>query len=115
MFRALKAGHAICYEPGAVLSHEHRATREDALQQAEDWGTGFGAFLARTGTAYPEERLYAGLLRNWLLVSHYGRRVIASYFDRAIPREMVLRTIRGLRRGPAAYRESLRPNAAPRG
>lgn len=116
LFRALKAGHAVCYDPAVWLRHEHRSSRAAAREQAEAWGTGFGAYLARTAAAYAEERHGVRLARV-LLFAHYGWRAIRSLGDRGIPRDLLVRNVRGFLRGAGRYREAARhapPPAAPR-
>lgn len=113
LFRALKAGFALCYEPAAVVRHEHRSTRDAALEQVEHWGTGLGAYLARTARAYPEERWATRSLMAWLLLAHYGRRAAWSLVDRRFARDMLVRDVRGLLRGAERYREAARNAPAP--
>lgn len=107
IFRLLKAGHAACYDPAAVVRHEHRATLEDATSQVEGWGTGLGAYLARTAAAYPEERTAARLLLAWLGVSWYGRRALASLFAPSVPRMLLRADMRGILRGGSRYAETV--------
>lgn len=113
MFRAIKAGHAVCYEPAIILRHEHRATLDAAIEQAGQWGCGLGAYLARTAAAYPEERLAARVLTAWLLAAWYGRRGAWSWVHPSLPRRMLWSDVRGLLRGARRYRESARNAPAP--
>jgi GT2 family glycosyltransferase len=43
--RVIAAGHALCYEPSAVVWHRHRADDDALLVQARGYGLGLGAWL----------------------------------------------------------------------
>ncbi|MDY7101846.1 MAG: glycosyltransferase [Actinomycetota bacterium] len=45
--RVLLAGHALAYEPAAVVWHHHRATPEDLRRQMWGYGVGCAAYLAK--------------------------------------------------------------------
>jgi O-antigen biosynthesis protein len=64
LFRLLKAGWAIRYEPRAVVRHRHRRTLDELYSQMSDTGVAFSASLRRSARLYPEER--GALLRLWL-------------------------------------------------
>jgi hypothetical protein len=44
--RVIRAGHAIAYQPSAVVWHWHRRELDDLSRQVRDYGTGLGAYLA---------------------------------------------------------------------
>lgn len=117
LFRVLKSGAAVLYEPAALVRHTHRHTLEALLQQMESWGTGMRAYLARTARAYPEERWSTAALRYWLYATWWLRRVALSYVHADFPRSMLWRELHGSLAGARLYREAARqtePPAAPR-
>ncbi len=113
LFRAIKTGHAVCYEPAAVLRHEHRATIAAAADQLAHWGCGLGAYLERTGAAYHEERVASRGLLAWLLASWYARRAALSLVRPDFPLSLLASDVRGLLRGGARYREGVQNAPAP--
>jgi GT2 family glycosyltransferase len=64
LFRLLKAGRAIRYEPRAVVRHRHRRTLDELYSQMSDTGVAFSASLRQSVRLHPEER--KALLRLWL-------------------------------------------------
>lgn len=113
LFRAIKAGHAVGYEPAAGLRHAHRESLAAVLDQVESWGTGMRAYLERTATAYPEERAAARSLLLWLGSAFYTRRLVESLVRPSFPRALLWRDLRGLRQGAARYHESATGRPAP--
>lgn len=113
LFRAIKAGHAVGYEPAAGLAHAHRESLDAVLAQVESWGTGMRAYLERTATAYPEERAAARALLFWLGSAFYARRIVESFVRPTFPRSLLWRDLRGLRQGAARYHESAAGRPAP--
>jgi O-antigen biosynthesis protein len=65
LFRVIKAGHALVYEPRALVRHRHRSQLAELQRQIADHGVGFSAYLIRTGLAYPDERLGLACLEAW--------------------------------------------------
>jgi GT2 family glycosyltransferase len=116
LFRTLKAGGLLVYEPAAVVRHVHRPGFDGLLAQIESWGTGMRAYLARTSRAYPEERRAAISLHLWLLAAWTVRRVAWSLVRAGVPTAVHFRELRGSVRGGAIYRASRSggPLAAPR-
>jgi GT2 family glycosyltransferase len=47
LHRVLAAGYRVCFDPAAFLLHRHGESGESAERTAENWGTGFFAFLSR--------------------------------------------------------------------
>jgi hypothetical protein len=69
-FRVLKEGGVLLYEPGAIARHRHRRSKSELRIQWTDWGSGFIAYLLRSGLAYPDERsafIRKGLWFYWWL------------------------------------------------
>jgi hypothetical protein len=64
-FRVLKEGHALVYEPRALVRHRHRRTMAELRRQMTDHGTGFSAYVVRSMTAYPDERVAFARLAAW--------------------------------------------------
>jgi GT2 family glycosyltransferase len=54
--RLLRAGHAVAYEPGAIVWHEHPDGRPRLRRQVYRYGVGLGAMLAKQLVAGPERR-----------------------------------------------------------
>jgi O-antigen biosynthesis protein len=65
LFRVIKAGHALVYEPRALVRHRHRSQLVELQRQIADHGVGFSAYLIRAALAYPEERLGLACLEAW--------------------------------------------------
>jgi GT2 family glycosyltransferase len=59
--RVLAAGHALVYQPEALVWHHHRERQEDLEAQAFGYGAGLGAYL--TAAVAREPRLLPALLR----------------------------------------------------
>jgi GT2 family glycosyltransferase len=60
-FEILTAGHALAYQPGAVIWHRHRRTRDAVAAQAFGYGAGVSAYL--TGAVARDPRRLPELLR----------------------------------------------------
>jgi GT2 family glycosyltransferase len=52
-YRVLRAGHALVYEPRALVFHRHRRDRRALRHQYWTWGTSFMAFLHKTYRSDP--------------------------------------------------------------
>jgi glycosyltransferase involved in cell wall biosynthesis len=110
-FRVLEAGHALVYEPAALVRHRHRRDYAALRTQLTNHGTGFYAYLVRTMQAYPAERL--AMLRLgvwWLWWWNLRRAVRAVVRPRAFPLDLVMAELKGsflgLRRYAAARRHA---------
>ena len=79
LFRLLKSGYALVYEPSAIVRHRHRSDDDGLKKQIASWGTGFYAYLVRTALVYPEERIGALRFGLWHFWKRYIRRGIDSY------------------------------------
>jgi GT2 family glycosyltransferase len=102
--RCLRAGHALCYEPAALVWHEHRADERELRQQMYGYGKGLSAYLSKYACSRrtaPEllARVPRGL-RHLRALGERPRRVdVPADFARAMRRAET----RGLLAGPFAY------------
>ncbi|MFE0652268.1 glycosyltransferase [Streptomyces sp. NPDC059534] len=122
-FRVLARGRSLAYEPGAIVWHRHRRTREALEAQAFGYGAGFGAYLA--GALVHEPRMLPALLRR---LPGGVRYALARSRERAgpgtgtggTPTRIARLELRGLLYGPFGYLRSrheerlLRRRSAPR-
>ncbi|HSP88766.1 MAG TPA: glycosyltransferase, partial [Ignavibacteriaceae bacterium] len=56
LFRIIKFGYTLKYEPNALVFHRHRNEFKKLKKQFTDHGTGFYSFIVRNFKAFPEER-----------------------------------------------------------
>ena len=77
-FRVLKAGHALFYEPDAVVRHRHRSDPKSLRYQIEGWGSGFFAFAIRAAEAFPDERAGFREVTRWWLRYWFLKRLVKS-------------------------------------
>lgn len=111
-FRVLKEGHALLYEPNAIVRHRHRRTLPELHRQIADHGISFSAYVVRSGLAYPEERLAFARLACWW----YAKTAFRVLFPKTAPapalRALGIAELRGcltgLGRYPAARRAAAR-------
>ncbi len=111
-FRVMQAGYTLAYEPDAIVRHRHRRETAALDRQLAAWGSGFFAYLARSWTAYPGERLaFAAVGGRWL-GRWVVRRGMASLVSPARhPWRLALAELRGAARAPAAWRRARREAA----
>ena len=64
-FRVLKEGHALLYEPRAIVRHRHRRSIEELRRQVADHGVSFASYVVRSVLAYPGERGAFARLAGW--------------------------------------------------
>ena len=108
-FRVLKTGHALAYEPAAIVRHRHRRDYAALRTQLTNNGTGFYSYLARTAREYPEERLAMIRLGVWWFSWWNVRRLLRAVVrPRAFPRDLVLAELKGSLRGVGRYSASRR-------
>ena len=111
-FRLMHEGHTLAYEPDAIVRHRHRRDQASLERQIAGWGSAFFAYVARSWTAYPAERLaFATIGARW-----FGRWVVrrglASLVSPARhPWRLALAELGGAARGPAAWRRARREAA----
>jgi hypothetical protein len=104
-FRVLKHGHALVYEPAALVRHRHRRTYAELRAQIANNGVGFFAYLARTARAYPGERAEVVRLGAWWLWWWNLRRLAVAAIGRgAVPLDLVVAELRGSISGLSRYR-----------
>lgn len=77
-FRVLKAGHALFYEPDAVVRHRHRSDPAGLRYQIEGWGSGFFAFVFRAQAAFPDERAGFREVTRWWVRYWFVRRLVKA-------------------------------------
>jgi glycosyltransferase involved in cell wall biosynthesis len=103
--RVLKEGHALVYEPAAIVRHRHRRSYAELRTQIADNGVGFYAYLARTARWYPDERLSVLRLGVWWLWWWNVRRFIAAMLGRGrVPLDLVVAELKGSLIGVTRYR-----------
>lgn len=110
-FRVLRSGHALVYEPAALVRHRHRRDYPSLKTQITNNGIGFYAYLVRTARAYPDERRAVIALGVWWLWWWNARRLFASFVRTGrIPRDLIVAELKGsftgLRRYAAARRRA---------
>lgn len=103
--RVLKHGHALVYEPAAIVRHRHRRSYAELRRQIANNGVGFYAYLVRTARAYPEERGPVVRLAIWWLWWWNVRRLIAGLFRRGnVPLDLIIAELSGSLAGLSRYR-----------
>lgn len=102
-------GHAVGFEPAAVVHHTHR--REDAAleNQIEGYGVGYGALL--TALVLEDPRHLGRMLATAgcairVMVSGYRRKLASSQQANARTRELARLELRGMAAGPVIYLRS---------
>jgi glycosyltransferase involved in cell wall biosynthesis len=103
--RALKTGHALVYEPAAMVRHRHRRTYTELRAQITNNGVGFYAYLVRTARAYPDERASVIRLGVWWLWWWNLRRLLRGCVTRGrVPLDLVVAELKGSFVGLSRYR-----------
>jgi Glycosyl transferase family 2 len=102
-------GHAIGFEPAAIVHHTHR--REDAAleRQIEGYGVGYGALLTALVLEDPRHlgRMLATAGRAVrMMVSGYRRKLASSQQANPRTRELARLELRGMAAGPVIYLRS---------
>ena len=98
-FRVLAHGHAMVYEPRAIIRHRHRRDLAGVERQISGWGTGMYAFLTRAVVAFP---------RAWWVIALLGAYGFADLLrmlarPAGLPRRLVFTQLRGALAGPFRY------------
>lgn len=94
--RVLKTGHALVYEPTAMVRHRHRRSYEDLRTQITNNGVGFYAYLVRTARTYPEDRAAVARLGLWWMWWWNARRLGRSLLrPSAFPMDLIVAEIKG--------------------
>lgn len=90
-FRVLKGGHALVYEPRAMVRHRHRREYPRLRKQLADNSIGLYSYLVRTALAYPDARLAVLWFAAWWFWRWNVRRLLASFVRPPdVPRELIL-------------------------
>jgi O-antigen biosynthesis protein len=112
-FRVLKAGHALVYEPAALVRHRHRREYAALRTQLANNGIGFYAYLVRTAQAYPDERGDVVRLALWWMWWWNVRRLLRSFVGRSsLPRDLIVAELKGALEGLRRYSTSRRHAAS---
>jgi GT2 family glycosyltransferase len=102
-FRVLKAGHALVYEPQAVVRHRHRRTMAELRAQMSDNGIGFSAYLLRGALTYADERWSFARLGAWWLLKALYRSIRPRTLPRGTMRRLALDEFGGSLIGSIRY------------
>lgn len=116
-FRVLKEGHALAYEPRAIVRHRHRRSMDELRRQIEDHGISFSSYVVRSALAYPDERRGFARLACWW----WAKLAFRALWPRSGPawplRRLALAELRGclvgLNRYPSARRAAAHPATFP--
>lgn len=103
-FEVLTAGHALAYQPGAIVWHRHRRTQDAVEAQAFGYGAGLTAYL--TGAVMNDPRRLPALLRRLPGgIRHAMTRTRERSADPEIgwSRRLALLEVRGMAYGPCGY------------
>ncbi|HEX4187709.1 MAG TPA: glycosyltransferase [Solirubrobacteraceae bacterium] len=101
--RCLRAGHAVCYEPAALVWHEHRTDEHDLRRQMYCYGKGLSAYLFKYACSPRTAGDILGRLPDGLRhLRALGARSRVDT-DARLAREMWIAEARGLLAGPFAY------------
>lgn len=106
LFRVLKAGQTIAYEPAAVVRHRHRRDMHDLEAQVTSWCQGMTAYLARAGESFADERPGLRALANGLRFGYYPRRMAQALVDPRIRWSLAVAEYRGALRGRSRLQEA---------
>ena len=108
--RVLRAGHALAYEPAAVVWHHHRADREALLGQMYGYGTGLSAFLTKALLQADTRREVLGRVPLGLRRIAAIRRTTSERLPEpaAAPGGALLREFLGFAAGPLLYLQARR-------
>jgi O-antigen biosynthesis protein len=102
-FRVVKEGHALVYEPDAIVRHRHRRTYAELKTQLADWGIATCSVAVRSAFAYPDER------RPLLTAcGRWAKGKLATLFTSLkqplpYPRRLILAQLTGVVRGLPRY------------
>jgi O-antigen biosynthesis protein len=108
-FRVLQAGHALAYEPSALVRHRHRRDYAQLRTQITDFGIGFYAYLMRTGIAYPHLRFaITRFAFGWLWRRNLRRLLASLMWPWPFPRDLIVAELWGSLRGLGRYPKARR-------
>jgi GT2 family glycosyltransferase len=106
LFRVLKAGHALVYEPTAVVRHRHRRPMGALVGQIRDHGISFSSYVVRSAACYPDERWAFARLWVWWLSKICYRLVRPRSAPAGPMRRLAMAELEGLLRGLGRYRRA---------
>lgn len=108
-FRVLQAGHALAYEPSALVRHRHRRDYAQLRTQISNNGIGFYSYLVRSALHHRDERWALVRLGLWWLWWWNVRRLLISirHPDR-FPRDLIVAELWGSLRGLGRYPKARR-------
>jgi GT2 family glycosyltransferase len=112
--RVVRSGHAIAYEPAALVWHHHRSDRARLERQMFAHGSGRSAFLVKhllaPGTRGPLlRRVPAGLLRLARITASTTAGLSPADVSSPVrPRALLVRELAGMLAGPVLYLRSRR-------
>jgi hypothetical protein len=110
-FRLLKEGHALLYEPRAIVRHRHRRTMPELRRQITDHGISFSAYVVRSMLAYPDERVAFVRLACWWYAKTAFRALVPKAPPARTMRALGMAELRGCVAGLARYPASRRAAA----
>jgi glycosyltransferase involved in cell wall biosynthesis len=103
--RVLAQGHALVYEPAAMVRHRHRRSYPELRTQIANNGIGFYAYLVRTARWHPEARGSVLRLGLWWFWWWNLRRLAAGLLGRGrVPLDLVVAELKGSLVGLTRYR-----------
>jgi GT2 family glycosyltransferase len=102
--RVLRSGHALTYEPAALVWHDHRVDEEELQKQMYCYGKGLSAYLCKFLFARSTSREVAGrLLIGAIHAARLARRSRAAADRSGVASGLLKAELRGLLAGPLAY------------
>jgi glycosyltransferase involved in cell wall biosynthesis len=108
-FRVLKEGHALVYEPCAVVLHRHRRDYAQLRTQLANNGIGFYSYIVRSALHYKDERFAFARLGLWWFWWWNIRRLLISFLrPQRFPRDLIIAELRGSLKGLTRYHKSRR-------
>ena len=94
-FRVLKEGYLLLYEPRAIVRHRHRRNYAELRSQITNWGIAFYAYLVRSASAYPDERIaFIRFGIRWLW-RHMRQLFISLFRSSRLGRDLILAELYG--------------------
>jgi hypothetical protein len=114
--RVLLDGHALMYQPEALVWHRHRADLDALQEQIIGYGVGLGAWIAKLMTS---RRTAPMVLRRSVRALGHARTMTKVDVDPgtegAVPssRSLAVAELRAALRGPLAYARARRAGARP--